>query len=270
MFLSMFSAIVYLPVCQPSDTGRRIAAFKDRPFWSSELVRNIWRSGNADPDKQGNADNVGMGPQCMSRMSARNCAHGLLRHFGAGNFRSGCINMLIVGCGYGEEWLAMAKSFAERKILFHFYCIDFHVCCNDLSRSVIDLKLEDFISVKQFDGYMIPIEFIRAKNINIIYTTAELEEIFYLKLLYLSVSCNSVELLVLSDRIFSVVSKAKIVHENGIVATKDSSFARCFLDNGEENPIEDAPVDERSLRSLILFCALFSWFSTLGISHIKC
>ena len=222
-------------------------------FWESKTVKEIWQQGNADPEKHGNATNIGMGPQCMSRLSARNCAHGLLRQYGAGKFKNGCIFMLIVGCGYGEEWLSIAHFFAERKILFHFYCMDCHDCCKDFRTSVTNQGLADFISVYKFDGYMIPREFIVAKKINIIYTTAEVEEIFYLKLLYLSVSCSSVELFVLSDRIYDVVRKARIVHHNGIVSKQDSSFARCYLDNGEEFPIENAPVQERSVRYLILY-----------------
>ena len=130
----------------------------------------------------------------------------------------------------------MANYLIEKRICFYLYLVEIDKTCVDFcNHSILANGLEDRMSCHQLDGYRISSGWVERRNINIMYTTAEVEPILYLRLLCLCFKSSVGTLLVSESIVKSINSHVDLVKRyvttlrNSVYCSK---FANCKIDAG--------------------------------------
>ena len=109
---------------------------------------------------------MGMGPQPLSPESAQNIGRAMMKEFAEDTFYanhgkcfpflelrrfmrtinfllfmySGVLSMLVIGCGYAEEWIPLAKLFKMKKLPFHFYLVESAEQCFEYTAKLVETE----------------------------------------------------------------------------------------------------------------------------------
>lgn len=98
-----------------------------------------------------------------------------------------------IGCGFGEECILMSNLGKRFRIPLKIYATDYvEQCVNNCQRKIKKFDIEEIITASTKNVYTT--EFIEEKY-HVVYTSAVVEPLFSLKILYLALQCKTVQYL---------------------------------------------------------------------------